>query len=350
MSTRLGMACILLVCAPLAAQDRSSFTVGGITARPGEKAAGNIRVPAGLDPSTDMPVVVVHGAKSGPVLALVAGAHGTEYASIIALEKLIGALDPKQLSGTVIVLPLVNVPSFEQRVAHLNPVDGKNMNRTYPGKADGTLSERCSYIITKEVVEQCDHLIDYHGGDTDESLRPYSYWTRTGNAEQDRVSKEMVLAFGLDHIIISEDRPKDPNASRYLENTASTRGKPSMTVEAGHAGTVEPEDVEVLIAGTLNVMRHLKMLPGRAAPVENPVWIAQLSTLASEATGIFYPLVRRGSYVAQGMKVGFVTDYVGKSLLEARAPASGIVLYVRAVPSLVKGETLISIGVPGREP
>ena len=68
----------------------------------------------------------------------------------------------------------------------------------YPGKMDGTQTDRASFMITKQVVEQCDHLIDLHGGDTDESLRPYSYWTKTGN-QQDRVSREMVLAFGLDH-------------------------------------------------------------------------------------------------------------------------------------------------------
>ena len=69
----------------------------------------------------------------------------------------------------------------------------------------------------------------------------------TGREEQDRVSREMVLAFGLDHIIVSADRPQDPAASRYLENTATTRGKPSITAEAGHAGTVEPEDVDALV-------------------------------------------------------------------------------------------------------
>src|SRR4030081_2605650 len=136
---------------------------------------------------------------------------------------------------------------------------------------DGTQTDRASYLITKQVVEQCDHLIDLHGGDLDESLRPYSYWTKTGNENQDRISREMVLAFGLDHIIISADRPKDLNASRYLENTASTRGKPSFTAEAGHAGTVEPEDVDALVNGSLNVMRHLKMLPGTAKPVAQPV-------------------------------------------------------------------------------
>ena len=136
----------------------------------------------------------------------------------------------------------------------------------------------------------------------------------------------MVLAFGLDHIIISTDRPKDPQASRYLENTATTRGKPSITAEAGHAGTVETDDVAALVNGCLNVMRYLKMLPGNAAPVEHPVWIEKVVTLASEQTGMFYPLVRRGTYVEQGMKVGYVTDYLGKVIFEARAPASGVVL------------------------
>src|ERR1700732_1436612 len=246
----------------IAASAPSPFTVGTATAAPGQKATGYLEVPAGGDAATSSPVVVVNGAKPGKTLALVSGAHGTEYVSIIAIEKLIDALDPAQVTGTVIIVPLINIQSFEQKVPHVNPIDGKSMNRMYPGKMDGTQTDRASYLITKQVVEQCDHLIDLHGGDLDESLRPYSYWTRTGNENQDRISREMVLAFGLDHIIISTDRPKDPNASRYLENTATTRGKPSITVEAGYAGTVEPEDLSALVDGCLSVMRYLKMLPG----------------------------------------------------------------------------------------
>jgi predicted deacylase len=254
-------------------------------------------------------------------------------------------LNPAEISGTVIIVPLVNIPSFEQKVPHVNPVDGKSMNRMYPGKMDGSQTDRASYLITKQVVEQCDHLIDYHGGDLDESLRPYSYWTTTGNAKQDQFSREMVLAFGLDHIIISADRPKDPNASRYLENTATTRGKPSITVEAGHAGTVEPEDLAALVDGSIGVMRFLKMLPGTPAPIEHPVWVEKILTIASDQTGIFYPLVKRGTYVESGMKVGYVTDYVGKTIFEARAPGAGVVLYICAVPSMTKGATIANIGV-----
>ena len=345
---RIAFGVMLFLTSVVTAQDRNTFKVGTANAERGQKVTGTIEVPAAGDPALSIPVVVVHGKKPGPVLALVAGSHGTEYASIIALEKLIALLNPADISGTVVIVPLINIPSFEQKVPHLNPVDKKSMNRFYPGKTDGTQTERASYLITKQVVEQCDHLIDLHGGDTDESLRPYSYWTRTGNEKQDQISREMVLAFGLDHIIISTERPKDPQASRYLENTATTRGKPSITAEAGHAGTVETDDLNALIDGCLNVMRYLKMITGAAAMVQHPIWIERIATVASEQTGIFYPLVKRATYVQQGMKIGYVTDYFGNVTFEARAPVAGIVLYICAVPSMTKSATIANIGVVAR--
>ncbi|HEU5452881.1 MAG TPA: M14 family metallopeptidase [Terriglobales bacterium] len=336
---------LLLIAWSLAAVSfAQSFTVGTAAAAPGATATGYLEIPAGADPATRIPVAVIHGVSPGPVLALICGAHGTEYASIIAMEKLIQTLDARQVRGAVIVLPLINTASFEQKVPHLNPVDGKNMNRFYPGRADGTQTERAAYAITRQVIERADYAVDYHGGDLDESLRPYAYWSKTGRAEQDAASKRMALAFGLDHIIIVTDRPTDPAASRYADTTASTRGKPAIAVEAGHAGTTEPEDVDALLDGTLNVMRELKMLPGEASPIQNPVWIDHLSTVTSEQPGIFYPLVQRGNYVQQGMTIGYVTDYFGKKIFEARAPESGVALYVCAVPSMTKGGTIASIG------
>src|ERR1700674_1413410 len=337
---------IYLSLLPLSANaQESSFTVGTATADRGQKATGFIDVPEGVDSGTQIPVVIVRGAKPGALLALVAGAHGTEYASIIALEDLIATLDPTQMSGTVVLLPLCTIPSFEQKVPHVNPVDNKSMNRFYPGKEDGTQTERASFLITKEVVDKSDYLIDFHGGDLDESLRPYAYWVISGRAQEDATSKEMALAFGLDHIIISDDRPKDLNATKYLDNTAVMRGKPAVTVEAGYAGTVETDDVALLAQGTLSVMRYLKMLPGEPHPIENPVWIQSLSDVSSPETGIFYPLVKRGTYVQAGMNLGYVTDYVGKILFEARTTVSGIVLHICAVPSMKKGDNIANIGV-----
>ena len=323
----------------------ASFSVGTASAAPGQKATGYLEVPAGVDAGTNIPVAVVNGTKPGSVLALVTGAHGTEYASIIAVERLIVDLDPAKISGTVILIPLVNIASFEQKVPHVNPVDNKSMNRFYPGKADGTQTERVSFLITEQVVDRSDYLIDYHGGDLDESLRPYAYWGPTGKDSQDRVSKEMVLAFGLDHIIIWRDRPTDLAASRYLDNTASLRGKPSIVVEAGHAGTVESDDVALLVNGTLSTMRALKMLSGEPQYIQNPVWLEKIVDVISDGPGIWYPLVKRGTYVQEGMKLGYITDYFGKVILEPRAPAAGVVLHVNAVPSLKKGDNIANLGV-----
>lgn len=340
-----AVAVLVSVLMPAARARQENFAVGTATAAPGETATGYINVPAGVDAALQIPVVVLHGAKAGPVLAIVAGSHGTEYASIIAVEHLIQHVDAKCISGTVILVPLVNVNSFEDKVPHLNPVDGKNMNRMYPGKPDGTQSERASWAITKDVVERCDYLIDLHGGDLDENLRPYTYWPRTGYEKLDNVTRGMVLAFGMDHIIIQDSRSLDPNNSRYLDADALSRGKPAIIAEAGYAGTVEPQDVDAIAHGSMNVMRYLKMLPGDAPPVEHPVWFSNVVTPASEQTGIFYPLVNKDSYVEAGTKVGYVTDFFGKTMEEVRAPVSGVVLYICAVPSMKQGNPLVDIGV-----
>ena len=334
----------------VAAAQQPTLKVGSAVAVPGQKSQGTIDVPAGVDAATSIPVVVVQGSRPGKVLAVVSGAHGTEYASIIAVEKLMQTLNPAEISGTVILVPLVNIASFEEKVPHVNPVDRKSMNRFYPGNANGTQTERASFAITREVVEKCDHLIDLHGGDLDENLRPFSYWAPVGKAQQDATSRAMALAFGLDYIIISRDRPADPNASRYLETTASLRGKASITAEAGRSGRVDTDDVNKLVSGVMNVMRYLNMLAGKPTMIEHPVWIERIDTLSGDQPGIFYPLVDRGTYVQQGMEVGYVTDFYGKTIQEARAPAAGVVLYVGAVPSMKKGDTIANIGIVASSP
>jgi predicted deacylase len=338
---------IVCVAASAFAQDtRSTFTVGTATAQRGQKAYGVLKVPAGIDAGYDIPVAVIHGARPGPVLAVVSGAHGSEYASIIAVEQLISTTNPADVSGTLILLPIVNVPSFEQITPHVNPTDNKSMNRFYPGNANGTQTERASSVITKEVVERCDHLIDLHGGDLDENLRPYSYWTVTGNQKQDEASKAMAIAFGLPYIIISADRPKDPNASRFLENTATTRGKPSITAEAGRSGPVDAAEAAMLERGVRNVMAHLKMRTLSAAPAAvHPIWIDPLITITAEQNGMFHPSVDRAANVAKGAKIGVVTDYLNRPLQEIVAPEAGTIMFIRAVPSLKKGDTIASIGI-----
>jgi predicted deacylase len=157
----------------------------------------------------------------------------------------------------------------------------------------------------------------------------------------------MVLAFGLDHIVVSRDRPKDLTASKYLENTAIVLGKAAFTAEAGGHGTVRRIDVDTLVKGTLSVMVHLRMLDGPRTFVERPIWLTEMHTVTGDSAGIFHPAVEPDQRVTKGMPLGRTTDLYGREIEVARSPADGIVLYVRPVPSMMKGETIAGIGVPG---
>ena len=199
MRTTALLAATLLAGAPARAQ--APLTVGTATARPGETASGVINVPDGADRGTEVPVSVVNGVKPGPVLALVAGTHGYEYTSIVALPRVLAKLDPKRIAGALILVHLANPPAFYERRIYRN-VDGKNLNRVYPGQAGGTQTYRIAFAITREVIDQATHLVDMHCGDGNESLWRYSYWQITGDPKMDAAGKEMALAFGLDHIVI----------------------------------------------------------------------------------------------------------------------------------------------------
>lgn len=322
----------------------ADVTVGTATAHPGQRATGFIEVPAGVDAATNIPVIIINGANPGPKLALVAGSHGTEYASIIALEKLGLSVKPAELSGTLIIVPLVNMASFAQKVPHVNPTDGKNMNRMFPGKSDGTQTERALWALGREVVDRCDYLIDLHGGDLDENLRRYTYLPLTGKEKLDATSRGMVMAFGLDHIIIQRQQGAAVPGATSISRFAEDLGKPTVIAEAGHAGTTNTEDVDALVRGSENVMRHLKMLAGDVRPIEHPVWIGQITTVRSGHEGIFYPLVLPEAYVQQGMTIGYTTDYFGNRMEDVIAPTSGVVVYICSVPSMTKGGTAAYIG------
>jgi predicted deacylase len=326
---------------------RPPLSVGGVTAAPGQTASGWIVVPDGADPGTRIPVSVVHGAQPGPVLALVAGTHGYEYTSIVALQRLLPRLDPKRMAGSAILVHMASPPTFYGRRIYYGP-DGKNLNRVYPGRPDGTVSERIADALTTEVIEKSTHLADLHCGDGNESLRPYSYWMVSGQPEVDAASKEMALAFGLDHIVIDRDRPRDPRASAYTANTAILRGKPAITTESGGMGLTDAASVAAQEAGVLSLLAHLKILDAPSVRVQDAIWYERGEVLRATATGVWWPLVEKMQSVAEGTLIGRLTDPFGAVLQEVRAPFAGEVLYVVATPPASEGEPLAMVGQAAR--
>ncbi|MFI5310144.1 MAG: succinylglutamate desuccinylase/aspartoacylase family protein [Gemmatimonadales bacterium] len=286
---------------------------------------------------------MVNGSRPGPVVAFVAGSHGTEYTSIVAMTRLIGRIDPRTLAGTVIVVPLVNVASFEQMVPHINPVDRKGMNAGYPGDPNGTQSLRAVALIADQVVKPADVVVDLHGGDLDEDLRPYSYWIRSGNLRKDADSRLLALAFGLNMVIVRDIDVSNPASTRSLSGYSIAAGKTTLVAEAGHAGVVTKAETDALVDGSLNVLKALKMVGGPTTPVPRVTWVGADQRVRADSGGMFYPSVTKGSKVEKGAKVGWITDYVGRPMGDVLAPQAGVVTFIRPVPSLTRGATIVTV-------
>jgi predicted deacylase len=321
----------------------TTLTVGSATAAPGTLTSGWIDVPDGVDPGTRIPVTVANGTTAGPVLALIAGTHGSEYTSILALQRLRPKLEPARMRGAAILVHMANPPSFYGRRVYYSP-DGKNLNRMYPGKPDGTVSERMAHAITREVIDRCTHLADMHCGDGNESLRPYTYWIVGGDAAVDAGSKELALAYGLDHILVDRSRSKDPAASIFTANTAITRRKPAITAESGGMGMTDEPSVAAHEAGARSLLAHLGIMEGPSARVAHPVWIDRAEVLRAPVTGVWHPVVEKMQSVSTGRLLGRLTDPFGAVLHEVHAPFAGEVVYVVGTPPVTAGEPLCEIG------
>jgi predicted deacylase len=348
---RLFAALITLMLYSLIATPQKPIKVGEITAAPGEKRSGFITVPAGSDsPEVKIPVTVVNGKAEGPVIALIAGVHGYEYPPVLAMTRLAKELDPAHLSGKVIIVHVANIPSFLKRTVYYNPYDWKNFNRVFPGKEKGTSSERIAYQITREVIDQCDYLIDNHCGDGNEDLMQYLYYTETGNPAVDSVSRQLAVNFNLKVIVHETDRTKDVVNSMYVSNTALLRGKPAISIEAGKLGMTDEEDIIAIIRGSYNVLKYLKMVPGNPVILFESVWVEEYKIITSEQEqALYFPILSRGDHVQAGEEVGYLTDYFGNILQKVYSPFDGIILYIIGTPPMSKGEPMVMIGRFGEQ-
>jgi predicted deacylase len=326
---------------------REPLTVGGVTAQPGQRVSGWIDVPKASDDGVRIPVTIAHGANDGPVLALIAGTHGYEYAPMIALPQVATRLEPAKMTGSVILVHIANPNTFYGRRVYYSS-DGKNLNRMYPGDPNGTISERVAHALTTQVIDRSTHLIDMHCGDGNESLRPYSYWMPIGDEKVDGPAREMVLAFGLDHIVVDRTRPNDPKKTLYTSTTAMVRGKPAITTESGGMGLTDDASVKANIDGALSVIDHLGIMDAPSVRAAHPVWYEQSAVLRAPSAGVWRPVVDKMHTVAKDALIGRILDPFGNVLHEVRAPFAGELLYVVGTPPVSEGEPLGMVAVAAR--
>ena len=289
------------------------------------------------------PVTVVRGAADGPRLALISGVHPTEYPAIEANVRLARQFEPAMLRGTVISLPLVNVPSFLSRTPFVSPIDGKNPNRSFPGNPAGTFTEVLTDAIFRAVVVPSDALLDLHGGDMVEDLVPFSIYSISGDETTDRGSAEIGRAFGLPYLVAQRPRPGGLGGSEV--QAAAAAGVPGIIAEAGGRGLLTEPETQLLVDGVLRVLRHLEMLPG-GQPEPKPVTgITDFAPLLSPAEGLWYPDIAAGDMVSAGQRVGRIDDLFGVTVAEVQAPHAGIALFVTSSPAMKRDGIVMAIGV-----
>ena len=321
----------------------AGFTVGELTAQRGEQLSGFIKVPAGTDEGSEIPLTITHGVNDGPVLALIAGIHGYEYPPITALQSVRAQLDPTTLSGTIIMVHIANMPSFMGRTVYYGPVDGKNLNRTFPGDPEGSLSQRIAHLLTTEVIDRADYLVDLHAGDGNEPLRPYVYMPVTGDAAFDAKIEGLAVAFGLDHIVMDTGPQSASGPSLFTDQTAIERGIPAITTETGQSGSNDPYWVGLAEWGIWNVLRHLNMIAEEEVANTGITWLSDYTVIKSPQSGIFRAVTREGYAVAVGANLGVLFDFFGNELTTIRAHFPGVVNYVISTPPVGEGEPVAMI-------
>lgn len=310
--------------------------VGSLSAARGEKTY-DVNEFAVQGQPYRLPMWLANGAADGPTLVVTAGVHAAEYASIAAALELGRALDPKNLRGRVIVVPVVDIPAFTARSIYICPLDGKNPNRVFPGKANGTASEQIANWVFRYVISQADYFVDLHGGDLIEALVPFTIFFRTGDKRVDDTSLEMAKVFGI-HFLVSSETP----GSTFC--AASRAGIPSILTESGGQGIWTPQHVADHTNGLDRLMRHLGMISGGAPKPVPFTLLERFLWVRSDHAGFWYPAVEVNEKVKSGQNLGCVKDCEGNVLQTAISPANGVVLFIVTSLAINQTDPLLAVG------
>jgi uncharacterized protein len=301
----------------------------------------------------EVPYVQISGEKTSPRLTVSAGLHGSEYVGILAAHKLVSKVVPSDLESTLAVLPLVNKFAFENFTRQVNPLDGVNLNRAFPGNPNGSISYQMVYSLFNKVIMKSDYYVDLHGGEPSEFLTPFILYCETGNSRVDERTEELVRDFGIKYIWkmksvskidqSSSDRPiLTPDGMAAAE--AAKKGIPSFIAESGTDGKLDLSYIEVLYDGLMNVMRRTGVIRGKVLrPKEAPIFSETHALVNAGTTGIKYIQVNAGDIVDEGQKLCETRSLSGEILETMVSPIHGVILSVRNNPVSRPSENIFLI-------
>jgi uncharacterized protein len=292
----------------------------------------------------DVPLVEINGSEDGPLLTVISGVHGCEYASMDGVRRWTRSLETRDLRGRVRAVPVLNLPAFRNRTPFVVPDDGKNLNRCFPGNSGGTLADRLAHGAFTQLITGSDAYIDAHCGDMVEALEPFALY-EAGAAEAR--AGEMATAYALPYVIRQEKGPDRP-VSGTSSSAAAEIGVPAITAESGECGLVQEEAVARHVRGLDGVLALLGMadLPPGSAQPPAPTYLSRFVWMRCEQAGWWAPTVKPGDAVRAGQTIGTVSTLDGSRVLETiTAPADGVPIFITSSPAVADDGLLLGLGI-----
>jgi predicted deacylase len=269
--------------------------------------------------------------EDGPVVFVTAALHGDEINGCGAVRQIIMDQDFKLLRGSIILVPVLNLPAFDRHSRYLP--DRRDLNRSFPGTADGSLASRMAYTIFNEIVMRCDYGIDLHTA----SVRRTNYPTIRGDLKNSEV-RRIAEVFGTE-LIMNGEGPKGS-----LRREATKAGCPTIIMEGGEIWKVEPGIVETTVRGIKNILSELQMLD---STIEGPPYQITIETskwIRAEHGGFLHFHIQPGDLVEKGQTLTTNTTLLGAEQGRMYAPFNGVIMGMTSLPSISPGEPICHIG------
>lgn len=287
-----------------------------------------------------IPICVVANG-DGPTALLTGGNHGDEYEGPAALFELARSLDPAEVSGRIIIVPALNYPAF-RAATRTSPIDRGNLNRSFPGRPDGSLTEKIADYVTRHLIPLADIVLDFHSGGKTLDFLPYAAAHELPDKDQEKRCFAAVAAFAAPYSM----RMLEIDAVGMLDTTVEEMGKVFVTTELGGAGTASARSIDIARRGSRNLLRHAGILNGAPQPAPTQ-WLDMPSSdcftfaeddgLIAFARNLGEP-VRAGQTVARVYPIG----KTGIAPVEYLAAIDGV-LAARHVPGLIKAGDCLSV-------
>ena len=294
-----------------------------------------------------IPITVVRGTQDGPTALLVAGNHGDEWEGQVTLSELGQELRPDAVRGRVILLPALNLPA-SLASSRVSPLDGVNLNRSFPGDTDGTVTQEIAHFVSTELIPRARLVCDLHSGGS--SLMYLPCCLASQHADPDRLARTVAAlrAFGAPHAYL-QGRADGQGGQRTLGAVAEARGILSIATELGGAGTVTPAALRIARRGVRNLLAHIGVLAAPAEPGEDTRIVSVAgadSWTYAPGPGVFEPLALPGDDVAAGQPAArlHTPDAPGTPPVELSFARGGLVLCRRHPGRTERGDCLFGVG------